>query len=637
MTQLRAIVMLALCAIAFPGILHAQQKPQLEINALNDNSWVEYNETTGILTGTNGILLHYGDTVLTADSVVVDRAKEEAIAQGKVRIQHADQVWAGENIRYNFRTRQMDAVEFRTGKAPVFVEGRGLHGEQVVTRNHLTNRLYAATNAFVTTDDVSNPEVKVRARYIKIIPGDKVIAHGAVLYVDGVPAFYFPYYSRNLGEHANNFNFVPGYRSYYGPFLLSSYSFWLGDHINGNVHVDYREKQGFGEGPNLNYNFGPWGQGSLKYYYMYDHDPSAGGGNPSIPNQRQRVDFSYLANPVTNLVFRSRVRWQSDTNMVREFFEDEYFENPQPNTFFEATKFWQNWSADAYVEPRLNNYLDTIERLPEVRLTGQRQQLWNTPVYYQSDNSAGYYEHLFPQTNSIYQIPDYQAMRVDTYQKLLLPETFFGWLNVTPWAGGRYTYYGAATGPGATTGEINRWVFDTGVELSMKASRVWPEVQSDFLEMDGLRHIVQPTVTYAYVPPPNAYGTNVIPQFDYQLPSLRLLPITFPEYNSIDSIGPENVFRFGLNNKLQTKREGQVVNFVNWDVYTEWNLHPLTNQTTFSDLYSDFSIRPRSWLTLESLTSYELNGGVWRMSLTTISLQPDDEVRLDGGPVLRPA
>ena len=78
----------------------------------------------------------------------------------------------------------------------------------------------------------------------------------------------------------------------------------------------------------------------------------------------------YLANPVTNLVVQSRVRWQSDTNIVREFFEGEYFENPQPNTFFEASKFWQNFSADTYVEPRLNNFLDTIERLPEVRLTG---------------------------------------------------------------------------------------------------------------------------------------------------------------------------------------------------------------------------------------------------------------------------
>jgi lipopolysaccharide assembly outer membrane protein LptD (OstA) len=623
MSQPRAILVFALCAIAFPGVLQAQKQPELEIEALTEKGWVEYDYATGLGSGTNGVLLRYGDTILTADEVVVDRAKEEAVAEGKVRIQHQDQVWAGEHIRYNFRTRQMEAEQFRTGRSPVYASGLGLHGEETVnTRTHLTNRVYAATNAFVTTDDVAQPAVKVRAHYIKIIPGDKVVARDAVLYVEGVPVFYFPYYSRNLGEHANNFNFVPGYRSYYGPFLLSSYQFYLGDHLDGNVHVDYREKQGFGEGPNLNYHFGPWGEGSLKYYYLYDQDPSAGGGDPSIPNNRQRVDFSYIANLDTNLVVKSRVRWQSDTNIVREFFENEYFENPQPNTFVEASKFWQNFSADTYVEPRLNNFLDTIERLPEFRLTGQRQQLWGTPVYYESDNSAGFYEHLFPETNSLIRNMDYEAARVDTYQKLLLPESFFGWLNVTPRVGGRYTYYSTATGPGATTGEVNRWVFDTGVDVSAKASRLYPDVDSKFFELDGLRHIIEPSITYAFVPPPNAYGTNVIPQFDTQLPSLRLLPVTFPEYNSIDSIEPENVFRFGLNNKLQTKRDGQVVNFVNWDVYADWNLHPLTNQTTFSDLYSDLTIRPRSWITLESLTRYELDGGLWRMSLTTVTLQP---------------
>ena len=51
------------------------------------------------------------------------------------------------------------------------------------------------------------------------------------------------------------------------------------------------------------------------------------------------------------------------------------------------------------------------------------------------------------------------------------------------------------------------------------------------------------------------------------------------------------MFRFGLHNKLQTKREGQVVNLVDWNVYTDWNLHPNTNQTTFSDLYSDLTVQ----------------------------------------------
>ncbi len=230
---------------------------------------------------------------------------------------------------------------------------------------------------------------------------------------------------------------------------------------------------------------------------------------------------------------------------------------------------------------------------------------------------------------------NYEASRFDTYHQVLMPETFFGWLNVIPHVGGRFTYYSAASGPGATTDEVNRGVLDAGAQVNFKASRLWPGAENKLLDVDGLRHIVEPRVEYMYVPTPNAVGTNVIPQFTYQLPSLRLLPIDYPDYNSIDSITSQNVVRFGLRNKLQTKRDGQVANLLNWDVYTDWNLRPLSNkavaqdglslppQTTFSDVFSDFTIKPRSWLTLESLTSYNLDPRQFFSSLTTVTFEPN--------------
>jgi len=608
---------LALCALAFPGTLRAQQLPGWEIEALNDRGWAEFNFQTGLGSGTNGVLVRYGSAFLTADQVSVNQQTGEVVADGSVRIQSEEQIWTGEHIRYNFKTHQMEAEQFRTGRTPVFMQGEGLRGE-------ITNRVYVATNGVITTDDVSEPVIKVRAKYIKIIPGDKVEAHHATLYMGGVPVFYFPYYSRNLGPRANNFNFVPGYRSSYGPFLLSSYHFFLNDELDGAAHVDYRERRGVGLGPDLNYHFGRWGDGTFRYYYLHDQDPGAGGGDPNINQNRQRVDFSYQADPATNLNVKAVVRYQGDTNIVREFFEGEYRQNPQPNSFFEVNRFWQNFSVDTYVQPQVNNFLETQERLPDVRLTGQRQQLWESPVYYESVSSAGFYRHQYGKTNGLVDGLNYEAGRVDTYQKLLLPETFFGWLNVTPRVGGRYTYYGTATGPGADTSDVSRWVFDTGAETSAKASRLWPGAQNDFFEVDGLRHIIEPSINYAYIPNPNVYGTNQVPQFDYQLPSLRLLPITMPDYNSIDSIQGENVFRFGLHNKLQTKREGQMVNLVDWNIYSDWNLHPNTNQSTFSDFYSDLAVKPRSWLALESLTRYNIQDGDWRMSLTSVTIRPNN-------------
>ena len=163
-------------------------------------------------------------------------------------------------------------------RPPVFAEGAGLHGE-------ITNRVYISTNGVITTDDVAQPVVKIRAKYLKIIPGEKIVARHATLYVAGVPVFYFPYYSRNLGPHANNFSFVPGYRSSFGPFLLSSYTFFLDEQLDGTAHVDYRERRGPAAGPDFNYHLGRWGDGTFKYYYLHDQDPGANGGDPTPPGE----------------------------------------------------------------------------------------------------------------------------------------------------------------------------------------------------------------------------------------------------------------------------------------------------------------------------------------------------------------
>ena len=48
----------------------------------------------------------------------------------------------------------------------------------------------------------------------------------------------------------------------------------------------------------------------------------------------------------------------------------------------------------------------------------------------------------------------------------------------------------------------------------------------------------------------------------------------------------------------------------------------MSQQTTFSDLYSDLTLNPRSWLSLESQTRYDIQDGDWRMSITTLTLRP---------------
>jgi lipopolysaccharide assembly outer membrane protein LptD (OstA) len=623
MTRLRAILLLTPTLFALAGVLGAQQQPLsswiVKSLAPGEAGYSEYDFATGQYTATNDVVVTYGGALLTANSVSVNTKTADVTADGKVRIQQGEQVWASEHVRFNFVTYQMQAEQFRTGQAPFFSEGKGLSAD-------ITNHLYTATDAMITSDDVEQPFVKIRAKTIKLIPGRKIEAYHATLYVGKVPVFYFPYYSRNLTEHASHYYFLPGYRTAFGPFLLSSYTWWLNDELDGTFHLDYRQKRGPGVGPDFNYHLGPWGEGTFKYYYTHDRDPEIDNLGVSIPENRQRVYFSYDANPATNLYVKALVRYESDLAVVRDFFEGEYRRDPQPDSFFDVNKVFQNFSVDAFVQPQVNNFLETVERLPDIKLTGYRQQVGATPVYYESESSAGYYRRAFAEdagTNGAPPGLNYEAARADTYHQLLLPETFFGWLNVTPRVGGRFTYYSEASGPGATTDEQYRGVFNTGAEVSFKASKLWPGVENKLFEVDGLRHIIEPSANYVYVPRPSV-TPDQLPQFDYELPSLRQLPIDFPDYNAIDSVDSQNTIRWGLRNKLQTKRDGQVSNLLNWDVYADWHIQRRSDQTTFSDLYSDLNIRPRSWLALESLIRYDTAGHDWRMSYSTLTIRPNN-------------
>ena len=608
----------------------AQEDSDLEVFS----GTMSYRGKSDVVQFTNEVVLKWHGSVLSADSVSINQRTGDSVAIGNVRIQQEDLLWIGDDIQYNFKTRQMTADWFRTGKPPAFSEGHKLKGDT-------TNQVYNAYSAYITTDDISDPLVKIRARHIRIVPGKYIEATQAVLFVGDIPMFYFPYYRRNLGARANNFNFIPGYRSSFGPFLLGDYTWFLDEELDGKLHMDYREKRGVGTGPDFNFHLGRWGEGSFRFYYLHDENAGTNISGVQLPEDRKRVYLSYQATPFTNLNVKSVVRYQSDSDIIKEFFQGEYRQEPQPDTFVEVNRFWQNFSLDVMARPQLNNFLETVERLPDVRLTGFRQQLAETPLYYESESSAGYYKRVFAgstspfpsSTNTTFSEPNlippnFSAARADTYHQITLPETFFGWLNVTPRVGGRLTYYSAVDVEGAgttfrTNSDTYRGVFNTGAEVSFKASGLWPGVRSKLLDLDGVRHIIEPSVNYVFVPKPNV-TPNQLPQFDPELASLRLLPVDFPEYNSIDSIDSENVLRFGLDNRFQTKRKGDVDDFLSWQLVTDWRLRPRQGQPTFADIYSDLVFRPRTWVSLQSQTRYDIQTEHWRLAFHALTLEPNE-------------
>jgi LPS-assembly protein len=603
---------LALGGLAVLSARAQEKLPDLEIEHLSDKTTLVNDFEKHTWVGKNGVLVKQGTSILLADNIWLDEATRQVVAEGAVTLQRDNFYWTGDRLEYNFITREIGANSYRAGITGIFMSAESLSGTA-------TNKVFEANNVLFTTDDSERPGFYVKAKSVKVEEGRQVTARDATLYVGKVPVFYLPYYRRTLGPHPNYWVITPGYRSTFGPYLLTEYHLNVLQDVDLGARLDYRAKRGPGVGPLLSYDLEKIGRGDFEYYFTHDWKAKNDPGLVGYDEDRQRLRFHHQTTLATNFTAKAAVNYQSDPLLLHDLFEGEYRTNAQPKTVFELNKLWSNFSLDVLAQPQVNRFFPTVERLPDIKLSGLRQQLGVSPFFYETDSSFAYLRHKpgsFAGTN-------YAAMRADTHHQLILPKTLFGFLNVAPRAGSRLSYYSETESSALQLDEQQRFVFNTGMEASFKASKVYAGARSDLLDVTELRHIIEPSINYVFVPEPNT-RRNQIPQFDTEVPSLRLLPIDFPDYYAIDSIDSQNVMRLGLRNKLQTKRDGEIDTLLNWFLVTDWRLDPMPGQDTFSDIYSDLDFKPRRWLTLNSETRYNVEHGQFNLAAHSMTLTPGD-------------
>ncbi len=82
-------------------------------------------------TAKNGVVVQYGDSTLTGQTVTLDQSQKVVQADGDVTIQFLDkqgraQLWRGESVRFNYVTKSIEAADFRVGQPPFFAKGHQL-------------------------------------------------------------------------------------------------------------------------------------------------------------------------------------------------------------------------------------------------------------------------------------------------------------------------------------------------------------------------------------------------------------------------------------------------------------------------------------------------------------------------------
>lgn len=602
---------------------------------------LDFDQKTGEIIARGHVVVTQGNTRLLADQAQINRETKQARAEGNVRLRQGYKEWVSESLDYNFATGAIKA-----GKARAELDD-GLFVESASMESPDRDRL-VLKNAYLTTSDYDKPGYRLKAGSIVLYPDKRVVFYNLVLYIGPVPVFYFPVFALPLDDSQNNgintgTQVQIGSKGTWGFFILNSYTDRFSEDVRPTFHLDYRSHQGVAGGIDLRYRAGekydpakegefqPRVSGKITTYYADDNKirksgptevvTSTGSTTQKIAPERYRARVSQRADLRDDLYSKLKAEKLSDANLLEDFFEKEFQRDPQPDNFFEFTKWSPNTTASFLTRGQINNFYTVTERLPEVRYDLNRQPVFGGPFFYEGENSVAYLSKEFSSLTPAAS-PDYHTARLDSFHQFLYPKQYFKWLNVTPRVGGRATYYDQS-GLNASQPAVTRGVFNTGVEFGFKTTRTWKNASDKRWEIDGLRHVVEPHVNYAFVLKPNR-TPGELPQFDVARNSFginkRLIPIDFPQFTAVDSINKRNVFRPSLRQRLQTKRDGQPWDLAELLLYQDILADKVAGEQTLSDLFTEFSVKPTRWLALDWHSRYDYDNNQIRESTTSASV-----------------
>ena len=610
---MRTLVLLLAALFASAGLIFGEIKtPEnapIEITSTGETTY-----ENGLATAHDNVAIHIGNTDIYADYAQYNSTTHDVELRGHVRIYRDKSLYVTDNGVYNTETKRIRAISGRTESEPYFLGGQNV--------SSISENAYLIRDGTFTTHDSARPDFHLHARKIRIYEKDRVIMQYVTAYIGNVPVFWWPYLYQSLNE-AFSFTVSPAYLSSWGPSLLTQVTFPITDNIHGRLRLDYFGRRGpaIGFDPVIDYGKDDNSQARLKTFYIQDQNPNLNQTavrRQNVPTGRYRLSLEDRTNFYDDIYGIANITKLSDQYVMQDFFQGEFQIDPVPDNVVALTKANPLFTITGIARFQANEFFTTTERLPEVVLDIKRHALFGGPIFYEGESGFADLQLQFPQGAGF---ENYGTTRLDTFHQLTYPNTYFGWLSIVPRVGYRGTYYGKTWDLGSTTfvppsnplipdfilpppttanpvkfdGDTFRSVFNTGAEASFKISRTWENVQSRAVGLDGLMHVIQPFTDFSYVKEDGPNPTSIL-EFDRFEPSTQLRAIDFPQFTTIDSIDSWTVWRVGVRNRLETRRDDQTITWLELDTFLDVNFENPYDRTDYSNFFNNLRFTPLPWM-----------------------------------------
>jgi LPS-assembly protein len=542
---------------------------------------------TNLLVATGNVDIVRGATRLLADRVELNRDTGEAIAQGKVVFYDGQDRLVGERIDYNLRTGTGVVYNASAFSAPYYRLG----GDRM---DRVGDGVYEMRGATFTTCEAEVPPWSFRAGSATADLNEIVYGRDASFWVQNVPLLpWIPFFAAALRrERQSGFLFpVAGVSSKKGYFTRVPYYWAIDDSQDLTVSLDVYARRGIGAGLEYRYVASQDAAGVLTAFgvgeVFQDGDWRGGGTYKHTWQATPSLSFKVDANVV------------SDDQLLREYADrlaDRSQQRAETNVF--VSKRWDTWNLVGNIlwyQDLTTTRPVELQRVPEIRLTGMRQPIPGLPGFlYETQASATYF---LREVGS-------DGPRVDLHPRVYRPIPVAGLFTVTPFVGGRATYYSkrvvdtrlsrVGALPVEETVDDNhvRAQAELGAEVESHISRVWTLEGKNGIA--AVQHVIEPRVTWIEIRGIDQKGN---PQFD----------------PAIDDIGKTSQVVYSLTQRLNTKTTaGPNEEPVRWEaarftIAQAVNLLPDADEP-LKDLNAELIVRPTQHVGVRALAAWNLYG-----------------------------
>ncbi len=589
----------------------------VDILADDIDTWLE-NDVRVIVAIGNVRIKKSGET-LNADNVILyfdqeesDKEKspkqvyKEVYAEGNVTLTRGSDLIIAEKIFQNIKEDKGLFVNSTIEsvleppivkiKLPAFVSGDEIKN---------TKGNYEIKNGDFSLCSYGHPHYKFKYSKLRIIKtgGSSILtAKNNVFEVGKVPIMYFPYLNFNLNRSPKRLQeWDTGTTSRLGRFVKTDwdlYGFGFGEKLSTwsdlTFSADFMALRGPAAGLDFQYEK-PNYSGYASTYYVNDDEEFDINDVPIETKNRGHFLWRHRQKLLNDWVAQLEVSHVSDRSFFREYYQPEFKLEENRNTSLYLKKFSGNRGITFLAEHQLRTYdtlIDSVrlsrknESFPELKYRVIGEPLRNGRLNLTSETGLVYQNRMFDRISPLKAETDFlgrgelltaervfdrssarfapeETIRFDTNNMLNAPFRILG-QRFNPFIGARLTAYsesvrvdpvtGRNEGSGTARGRV---AIPIGINTSTTLSRTY-SVYNKFLNINRLRHVMVPELLFDFIP--------VVTQD----------PEDLNQFDGTDALDTYQSVKFGVRNRLQTKRgkpgKEKTVDVVDLD--TKLNLFP---------------------------------------------------------------